>query len=470
MSIGLSCRSISGALGAAAVLLALLVPGANLRACDIPVYQYTMQAWERDSYEVVYVYRGSPAAAQRAVNQRLSNLARGRIGSANINFSQHDLAGAPATDPGLRAALLKHQAKKPPYHVVLTPKKADLHAGTLRMGDISPLIASAKRTELAGQLAGGVQGALVLLRSGTRDADARAAAVVNATAASFAKQGIRIGRVAVDRASPAEKWLVRQLLAVESDLQQLPDPMVFGVFGKGHVLEPYVGGGITEANLTELIEFINGPCACEIKTTSAGMDLLTDFKWPADTSGVQVAERPLTSALFDVGEEDAPPAAEPTSTPTPPKAARQPSDAGNLTPSAPSRTADRPEPPAEPDAAPMDEAPMDIGALLGAEPSGPGGPPDAAPGPSNAPARDGTVAPLAQRRGLQPPDAQAGPACFSGDAPASTSPEDMRAEVSTNPPLFGAWARRVGAVLGIALLLVLGAGTVILLKRRARDA
>lgn len=466
MRVHLPCRLTSGIIGLAAALLALLMLSACACACDIPVYQYTMQAWERDAYEVIYVYKGSPAGAQRAVNERLRNLARGKIGNANIGYSEHDLAGAPATDPGLRAALLKHHDVKPPYHIVLTPKKSDLHAGKLGMGDVSTLTASAKRTELAGQLAGGVQGALVLLRSGARDADARAAAVVNATVASFAKQGIRVGHVSVDRTSQAEKWLVRQLLAVERDLPELPDPMVFGVFGKGHVLEPYVGGGITEANLAELIEFINGPCACEIKTTSLGMDLLTDFKWPTETSGVQVAERPLQSALFDVGEQDAAPAAESTSTATPPKTARQPSRAGGSAHSTASNTADRPEP----EAAPTDETPMDIGALLAAEPSAPGGPPAAAPAPPNPPAQDGTVAPLAQRRGLQPPDAQAGPACFSGDVPVATSPEDMRAEVSTNPPLFGAWAGRVAAVLGIGVLLVLGAGTVILLKRRAREA
>ena len=470
MRVQLPCRLTSAMIGLATASLALLMLSALVSACDIPVYQYTMQAWERDAYEVIYVYKGTPAGAQRAVNERLRNLARGKIGSANIGFSEHNLAGAPATDPGLRAALLKHQDVKPPYHIVLTPKKADLHAGTLGMGDVSTLTASAGRTELAGQLAGGVQGALVLLRSGSRDSDARAAAAVNATIASFAKQGIRVGHVSVDRTSQAEKWLVRQLLAVERDLPELPDPMVFGVFGRGHVLEPYVGAGITEANLAELIEFINGPCACEIKTTSAGMDLLTDFKWPAETSGVQVAERPLQSALFDVGEQDAPSAAKPASTATPPRPTRQPSRAADPPPSAPSTTADRPEAPAEPDAATADETPMDIGALFGAEASAPGGPPAAAPGPSSPPAQDGTVAPLAQRRGLQPPDARAGPACFSGEVPASTSPEDMRAEVSTNPPLFGAWAGRVAAVLGIGLLLVLGAGTVILLKRRARDA
>ncbi len=81
---------------------------------------------------------------------------------------------------------------------------------------------------------------------------------------------------------PAERWLMRAMMTVEPDLAGLADqPMVFAVYGRARVLEPYVGKGITVDNLSQLVEFVTGACSCQVKDANPGMDLLTAWNWDA---------------------------------------------------------------------------------------------------------------------------------------------------------------------------------------------
>jgi hypothetical protein len=85
----------------------------------------------------------------------------------------------------------------------------------------------------------------------------------------------------VHRDDPAERWLVRMLLAVEDDLHEIDEPMIFGCYGRGRAMEPYLGEGITQENLLMLIGYMTGSCSCEIKELNPGMDLLTAWDWEA---------------------------------------------------------------------------------------------------------------------------------------------------------------------------------------------
>jgi hypothetical protein len=70
----------------------------------------------------------------------------------------------------------------------------------------------------------------------------------------------------------------------------MDSPMLFGVFGRGHVLEPFVGRGVSKSNLLDLIGFMRGPCACEIKAEAPGTDLLMACNWDERLAAWQPSE------------------------------------------------------------------------------------------------------------------------------------------------------------------------------------
>ncbi len=95
-----------------------------------------------------------------------------------------------------------------------------------------------------------------------------------------APAGFKLAVVKVSRDDKAEQWLVRSLLAVEPDLDEFPEePMVFGIYGRGRALPPFIGKGINYENLVECVYFLTGPCSCIIKDQNPGMDLLMCWDW-----------------------------------------------------------------------------------------------------------------------------------------------------------------------------------------------
>ena len=169
------------------------------------------------------------------------------------------------------------------------------------------MLDSPKRGKLAEQLSEGKQGVLVTLlgRSGKENTEARTA--VRDVVAVADERGLDVAVMEVSRSDPAEQWFVRQLLSIEDDLKDIPRPMVFGAFGRGYVVPPYVGKGITVRNLSDLVAFINGPCACEIKAANPGTDLLTDWNWDAHLAGwAGGTESQPQFVIFDVEEEEEP--------------------------------------------------------------------------------------------------------------------------------------------------------------------
>jgi hypothetical protein len=93
---------------------------------------------------------------------------------------------------------------------------------------------------------------------------------------------LTVGILKVARNDPAEAWLVRCLMAVEPDLNEVAnEPMVFAVFGRGRAMPPMVGKGIAADNLTDCLEFLSGPCSCMVKDQNPGADLLMRWDWDA---------------------------------------------------------------------------------------------------------------------------------------------------------------------------------------------
>lgn len=287
------------------------------QACDTPVYLYTLLYWQRDPYRVCYLYRGSEATEDAAVNSQLEQMAKTH---ANIMFVRIDGDSIDTSGRGSLAQYVweRHGSEELPRHVVLTPRGVELLSGRLDSAALEGLAKSPKRTEMAEQLCEGKHGVLVLLKGPLADDNAAAEKVVRAVMAAAKEEQSDVGLVLVRRDDPKEKWFVRQLLILEPDLKDLKNAMVFAVFGRGHVLEPYLGKGITEMNLAEVIWFMNGPCSCEIKMTAPGMDVLTDWNWDRHLASLpELEEGPVSWGLFDIEEATPPPAPEESVAPTP---------------------------------------------------------------------------------------------------------------------------------------------------------
>ena len=260
----------------------------------------------------------------------------------------------------------------------------------------------------------------------------------------------RFGLVEVRRDDPAEKWLVRQALSVESDLAGFDSPMVFPVFGRGHVMEPYLGKGITTANLAEVAAFMRGPCACEVKDSSAGVDLLTDQDWVAALSGWAAAPAARSSLLLGGLAGGEQPAAAKPAKPQPP-AERQAA-----------------KPAARAGSAPKGDATTAAVAAAGIEGQGGGSPPSAdggGPGPKPAAttaqpsgARPGGTAPSQERQ------ATSGPALQQATVPAAAVVDDQ-----AGGSLGGALAWRLGLALGAAAVMVALGGVLLIRRQTGRD-
>ncbi|GEM_PF-5275838 len=109
-------------------------------------------------------------------------------------------------------------------------------------------------------------------------------------AEAVANRNIDLAILRVERSDPAEEWLIRFLMKVQPDLEELADkPMVFFCFGRGRVTPPYVGAGITTENLFNELMFLAGDCSCLIKEANPGVDLLMCWDW--DSTALAMATK-----------------------------------------------------------------------------------------------------------------------------------------------------------------------------------
>jgi len=216
------------------------------------------------------------------VNEYLSKVAEGKLGHANLGFSQINLTASPeGLSPRDALVLARHRAAKLPCYVVVTPKNSTVYAGKLNMKQAKALLDSPLRSQAAKFLCAGAPGLLVFLPAVDSPDNSRARETLKAVVEEVNRLAVDVRLLEARRDEPKEAWLVKQLLQVESDLSELKRPMLFGLYGRGRVTEAYVGAGISHDNMEELIEFMGGDCTCQIKEANLGLDLLTNWDWAA---------------------------------------------------------------------------------------------------------------------------------------------------------------------------------------------
>lgn len=358
-----SKRSVAATL--AVFVLTLTVMGLGFagraEACDTPVYRYAMYRWPASNYYVFFVHQNEATPAQREVNEALVEIERAAAPKPNVVFFEIDADEIDLAPPIAADHYRKIGRPESTYIVVAPPPLGGVvWAGDLSMADLRSLVASPLRTQIANQLEAGAATVFVLLENDLENdktqtpktdkpqttliSNAEAARItadiverVNAGQVTLyaapqpgepeeaLKPEHQIAMVKLRRDDPNEQWLVRMLLAVESDLEGLHQPMVFPVYGRGRVHPPFLSLGISEDNLLEAVQFVTGACSCTVKEQNPGVDLLMDYDWEsaalamaerfgAEEGNEQLAAADLFPQLIIPGGDQVDDAADPTAT------------------------------------------------------------------------------------------------------------------------------------------------------------
>ena len=286
-------------LGVLAGVAVLAMPAA---ACPIPVYQYALEWWERDAYEIYLFDNGEMTDEQQVLVDRLESIAAGEEGEAPANLRLRRVQAES------EARLLAHSALRGetpgtfPWLVVYYPGMSARVRTPVWMGEVTAenleaLLDSPLRRRVCEMLLNRTSVVWILLESGDTDADKQAAQLVERELKRLENtlvppeleayglddmeiSDIKFEFVRLSRDAADEKMLIEMLMKSEVDLVDYEDqPMLFPIFGRGLIMHALVGRGINPRMIMDIAEFLTGPCSCTVKTANPGIDLLTAVDW-----------------------------------------------------------------------------------------------------------------------------------------------------------------------------------------------
>ncbi|MFC1544626.1 hypothetical protein ACFL4X_00525 [Gemmatimonadota bacterium] len=296
------------------LLTCLCFAGAS--ACDIPVFRYALERWPAERYRLEVFTGTEMTARQTGALKLLRSLASGPDNYANIDLHLSD--HLPDGEPSIVLS-----------HPLPNGKAIYIWSGKLTETNASQITDSPLRRKISGLLGDGHSAVWVVLLCGDPQKDKAAleklesaidelegtlslpVAVEEINGEGLPELKVKFSLLALSRDDPNEEILAGMLIASEPDLGSYSDqPIAFPVFGRGRVLYALVGDGIERRNIRDACAFLVGPCACEIKDLSPGMDLLMAADW-AKLAGKSWVDRinggPLTSlaAFMGISRENA---------------------------------------------------------------------------------------------------------------------------------------------------------------------
>lgn len=289
---------------ASCILVLAGMMAATAWACSVPVFRYALEHWEADPFQAVVFHQGELSAEQKARMKALvPDGADGR--RANLSVVAVNVDEEPGA--GFKALWSQLPKDAPMPQVVLRfPRSSGLSEPflTAPLDDMDHVADSPARQEVAERFSQGQSAVWVMVDSGDDTADEAAAKVLEErleylmgvlTLPELEAQDIANGLVSVgqddlrlefsvlrvSRDDVKEKVFVQMLLATEPGLDEVDEPMVFPIFGRGRVLYALVGQGIKAETIEEAAAFLIGKCSCQVKDQNPGTDLLLTANWTA---------------------------------------------------------------------------------------------------------------------------------------------------------------------------------------------
>ncbi len=240
----------------------ILIAGLLSLACTTKVSEWVLLNALPNEYTLVYFHKDPLTEIEKQQNAAVENVVK----PANIQF---------------RSFLMRDTNQ--PYYGLYYGKI--LISGYHDLKELKNLISSPVRENIARELMAGKLCVMLYLKSGIKEKDDAGIQIVKKAIASSPFSHI-IPVVELCRDDSDEKHFASMLLSVETDLKDIPEPMLFGVFGRFKALEPLLGKGISEENVNLLIDFLTADCSCLIKDDLPGMDILFTNNWESPATAL----------------------------------------------------------------------------------------------------------------------------------------------------------------------------------------
>jgi hypothetical protein len=283
------------------LLLTLVASSARTHACSIPVFRYALDRWPADRF----LLEVSPADAQ---NEDVRKFLRNFTDSTPLNLSvvrSKDAAASRLSYPHAEAS-------------AVSPWSGSLDAAALAQITTSPAATEIVRRTLAGDST-----VWVLVESGKKEDDDRAAAAIEKRLRYLEQAsqlppidpndpssklgpgpalGVKFSLVRIRHSDPAEQVFVKMLAGPKATEAPSKGPWFAAVFGRGRALGAWPAEGFGDEQVDEVCQFLLGACSCEVKRLNPGWDLLVSADWDEQ---LRAAEE--TRLAVSLAEGQAPP-------------------------------------------------------------------------------------------------------------------------------------------------------------------
>lgn len=248
----------------------LLIAGLLSLACTTKVSEWVLLNTDPNYYLLAYFHKNPIPEAVKQHNLKIME----DIKSANIRFQ----------------TVLKRDIAKPYYALIYNNRQFLKY---FDYKELQQLSVSPMREKIAAELMSGKLCVMLYLKTGIPQKDDPALEIIKRTISASPFREI-IPLVELNRDNIKEKHFVSMLLNVESDLKDINEPMLFGIFARFKALEPLLAKGISEENINLMIDFLTADCSCIIKDDMPGTDILFTNNW----------ENPLPAMLNRILDEN----------------------------------------------------------------------------------------------------------------------------------------------------------------------
>ncbi len=291
------------------ITMVLVVPPLNPTPvpCKIPVFRYALENWSPAPYEVVIVHRGTLLGDAKTLVAKMETMAADSQSPVNLRVKSVDVAEDVESEllTQVLGAGYRNSIESPEI-ILLYPAESEsgplAWRGLLTAENVDALFDSPARTQITEWILDGESVVWILIGGGDPEKDEAAERLVRTEIARLEKElvmrdieviesekqfvsdtkvELRLGikLLVLDRNQPQEKIFAATLVNSEDDLDELGEPIVMPVFGRGRAYLSLAGKGISPRMLEATCRFLISDCSCEVKRLNPGVDLLFSVDW-----------------------------------------------------------------------------------------------------------------------------------------------------------------------------------------------